>query len=183
MRLVNLLPWRQTLRQQLIRRWSLLFGLVLVLVPLLVMSWRQFYAWEIRQQQARNDYLSGMQSALQNIYQQRLVLLKQNKEILRLQHSREAQQKAIQVWEKRLIRIASFMPRGASLSSLTLQKGQLVVKGRTNLLEDLNALEKELTHLEGVSAVRTGAVQHEGKGGFGFVFTLTISEVANALVS
>ncbi|MFB0711859.1 PilN domain-containing protein [Buttiauxella noackiae] len=183
MRLINLLPWRQIQRQQRMRHWSFLFCLVLVLVPLLVMTVRQFSAWEIRQQQARNDYLTSMQSALEHLYQRRLVQQKQNKEMLRLQQTREAQQKAIQIWEKRLIRIASFMPGGAWLSSLTLQKGQFIVKGHSGLLEDLQVLEKELTHLEGVSAVRTGAVQYEAQGGFGFVFTLTISEVANALVN
>ncbi|WP_413499546.1 PilN domain-containing protein [Buttiauxella gaviniae] len=183
MRLINLLPWRQIQRQQRVRRWSLLFSLVLVLVPLLVMGGWQFAIWEIHQQQARKDYLTSMQSALQHLYQQRLVLQKQNQEILRLQRIREAQQKAIRIWEKRLIRIASIMPDGAWLSSLTMQKGQLIVKGRTNLLDDLQGLEKELAHLEGISTVRTGAVQHEAQGGFGFVFTLTISEVANGLVN
>ena len=123
MRLINLLPWRQIQRQQRVRRWSLFFSLVLVLVPLLVMGGRQFAIWEIHQQQAQKDYLTSMQSALQRLYQQRLVLQKQNKKYCACSSIREAQQKAIQIWEKRLIHLATLCQMGPGCLPYQCKKG------------------------------------------------------------
>lgn len=179
--LINLLPWRQRQRQQRMLRWSVLFALVLILVPLLVASGRVLSAWKVRQLQAQNDYQTSTYSALQRLYQQRLVLQEQNNKLLHLQQIRESQKRAIQIWETRLIQLAGFLPAGTWLSSLSLQKENLVVKGHATVLEAMQKLEKELAQLDGVSTVRAGAVQHEAQGGFGFVFTLTLAEVANAL--
>lgn len=181
--LINLLPWRQRQRQQRMLRWSALFALVLILIPLLVASSRELSAWEVRQLQAQNNYQTSIHSTLQRLYQQRLVLQEQNNKLLRLQEVREAQKRAIQIWETRLIQLAGFLPAGTWLSSLSLQKESFVVKGHATALEAMQKLEKELAQLEGVSTVRAGAVQHEAQGGFGFAFTLTLSEVANALVN
>ncbi|RPH28733.1 hypothetical protein EHN07_08270 [Buttiauxella warmboldiae] len=176
MRLLNLLPWRQSQRQQRVYRWVGLFGLVLVLVPLLATMVRLFLLPDIRQQQAQNGYLANVQSALQRLHQQRLVLQEQHKKWLALQQLRDVQQQAIQLWESRLIQLASVMPGGSWLSSLALHKRQFVVKGHVNLLQDVQRLEKELARLAGVARVQTGSVQQETRGGFGFVFTLTLAE-------
>ncbi|HEY3588885.1 MAG TPA: PilN domain-containing protein [Buttiauxella sp.] len=181
--LINLLPWRQRQRKKRMLRWSALFALVLILIPLLVASGRAFSAWDVRQLQVQNDYQTATYSALQHLYQQRLTLQEQNNKLLHLQQVRESQKQAIQVWETRLIQLASFLPAGTWLSSLSLQKESFVVKGHATALEVMQALEKELTQLEGVSTVRAGAMQHDAQGGFGFAFTLTLSEVANALVN
>jgi len=178
--LINLLPWRQTLRKQRVRRWSLMFAVVLILVPLLALAGRQLSAWIVIQQQIQSEYLAMTLPALQTVYQQRLVLAEQHRKLIQLQQVRDAQQQAVQVWERRLIRLADGLPAGAWLSSLALQKGRLEVKGHATDLDDMHRLEKGLAQLEGVAAIKAGAVQHEAQGGFGFGFTLTLSEVANA---
>lgn len=179
--LINLLPWRQRQRQQRMLRWSVLFALVLILIPLMVASKVALSAWEARQLQVQNDYQISIRSALQRFYQQRLALQEQNIKLLHLQQFRDAQKQKIQRWEARLIQLASFLPAGTWLSSLLLQKESFVVTGHARTLEAMQKLEKELAQLDGVSIVRAGAVRHEAQGGFGFVFSLTLAEVENAL--
>ncbi|TNV20377.1 hypothetical protein FH968_10255 [Buttiauxella sp. B2] len=181
--LLNLLPWRQSQRKKRMHRWSTLFALVLMLIPLLVVRGQALSAWEVRQLQAQSGYQAGMHSALQQLYQQRLVLQKQNNKLLHLQQIKESQKLVIQVWETRLIQLASLLPAGTWLSSLSLQKEFFVVKGHATALEAMQKLEKELAQLEGISTVRAGAVLHEAQGGFGFTFTVTLSEVVNALAN
>ncbi|AYN28535.1 MULTISPECIES: PilN domain-containing protein [Buttiauxella] len=179
--LINLLPWRKTLRQQRICRWSVLLAAVFILAPLFAAGARQLSAWKLSQQQIQNAYLTSTLPALQALYQQQLGLQEQNRKLLQLQQIRDAQQQAVQVWERRLLRLASGLPAGAWLSSLTLQKGRFEIKGHAMELEDIRTLEKDLAQLGDVATVQTDAVQHETPGGFGFGFTLTLSEVANAL--
>ncbi|MGB7802122.1 PilN domain-containing protein [Buttiauxella sp.] len=179
--LINLLPWRQTLRQQRVRRWSVMFVVVLILVPLLAMAGRQLSASIVIQQQIQSEYLAMTLPALQALYEQRLGLAEQHRKLLQLQQVRDSQQHAVQVWERRLIRLADGLPAGAWLSSLALRKGRLEVKGQATDLEDMHRLEKKLAQLDGVAAVKTDAIQQEALGRFGFGFTLTLSEVANAL--
>lgn len=181
--LINLLPWRQTLRQQRVRRWSVLFALVLILTPLLATGVRQLSAWKLSQQQIQNDYMANTLPALQVLYQQRRGLEEQQRKQLHMQQIRDAQQQAVQVWERRLIQLASGLPAGTWLSSLSMQKGRLEIKGHATDLEDMRRLEQELVLLDGVDAVQAGAVQREAQNGFGFSFTLTLSEVANALAN
>lgn len=181
--LINLLPWRQRQRQQSAQRWGAWLMLILIIAPLLVACVRQFSAWEISQQQVNKEYLGNMLPALKNIYQKRLLEQAHNQKLLQLQQTRAQQQRAIQVWDGRLIQLADFLPPGVWLSALTLQKNQFVIKGHAGFLDDVQALKKELTQLAGVATVRTGAVQYEGQGGMDFVFTLTLSEVANALAN
>lgn len=178
--LINLLPWRQKQRQQRAQRWGALLGLILIIVPLLIASAKQLSTWEINQQRAHKEHLDSTLPALKNFYQKRLVMQEQNQKLLQLQQTREQQQRAIQVWGERLIQLAGFLPPGVWLSALTQQKNQFVIKGHAGLLEEVQTLEKELTQLEGVATVRTGAVQHEPQGGLNFNFTLTLVEVANA---
>lgn len=181
--LINLLPWRQRQRKQRMLRWSAVSVLVLILIPLLVTSGKALSAWEVRQLQAQNSYQKDTYSAFQHLYQQRLRLQEQNNKLLNLQQVRESQKLAIQVWEKRLIQLASFLPAGTWLSSLSLHKESFVVKGHATDLEVMQALEKKLAQLEGISSVRVGEVQHDAQGDFGFAFTLTFSEVVNALAN
>jgi pilus assembly protein HofN len=179
--LINLLPWRKTLRQRRVRRWSTLFCSILLFMPLLVASMQQLSAWQIQQLQGHKKHLASTQTALQHLSQQRLALQEQSKKWRLIQQAREARKHAIQIWETRLIQLATFKPVGAWFSSLSLQKGQFLIKGHATDMEDIQRLEKELAQLDGVSVVRAGAVQHETQGGYGFVFTLTLTEVANAL--
>lgn len=181
--LINLLPWRQKQRQQRAQRWGTWLALILIIVPLLIASVRQFSTWEISQQQVNKEYLGNMLSALKNIYQKRLLAQQQTRTLLQLQQTRAQHQRAIQVWDGRLIQLAGFLPPGVWLSAITLQKNQFVIKGHAGFLDDVQALEKELTQLTGVATVRTGAVQYEAQGGMNFVFTLTLSEVANVLAN
>lgn len=183
MPLVNLLPWRQIKRQQRVKREGVLLALVLLLIPLLVTIGWQAPAAEIRRQQLQNEYLKNTDGAFQHLYQQRLALQQQTEKRLRVQRIHDEQQQAILVWQARLIQLASGLPTGTWLSSLTLQKGIAVVKGNATALEQMQALEKQLTQLDGVSGVQAGAVQRQEQSGFGFAFTLTLSEVANALAN
>ena len=181
--LINLLPWRQTLRQQRVRHWSVLLTLVLILAPLLTTGWRLLSIWKLSQQQAQREHMAVMLPALQSLYQQRLGLEEQQRKLLRLQQIRDAQQQAVQIWERRLIRLAGGLPAGTWLSSLSLQKGRIEIKGHATELGDMRRFEHELTQLDGIAEVKAGALQHESQGGFGFSFTLTLSEVVNALAN
>lgn len=178
--LINLLPWRQKQRQQRAQRWGTWLALVLIIVPLLMASVRHFSTWEISQQQVNKEYLGNMLPALKNIYQTRLLAQQQTMKLLQLQQARAQQQQAIQVWDGRLIQLAGSLPPGVWLSALTLQKNHFVIKGHAGFLDDVQALEKALAQLVGVATVRTGAVQYEAQGGMSFVFTLTLSGLANA---
>ncbi|GDX07154.1 PilN domain-containing protein [Buttiauxella sp. A111] len=180
--LINLLPWRQTLRQQKVHRWSVLLALVLILVPLIAFAGRQLSAWKVSQHQTQSEYLANTLPALQALYQQRLGFEEQQRKLLHLQQIRNAQQRAVQVWERRLVRLAEGLPAGSWLSSLTLQNGRFELKGHATDLDDMHRLEKMLAQLDGVAAVQAGAVQHEAQGGYGFGVTLMLSEVENARV-
>ncbi|HKM98011.1 MAG TPA: PilN domain-containing protein [Buttiauxella sp.] len=181
--LINLLPWRQTLRQKRVRHWSVLLALVLILAPLLTTGWRLLSVWKLSQQQTQREYMANMLPALQSLYQQRLGLDELRRKRLRLQQIRDGQQQAVQIWEQRLIRLAGGLPTGAWLSSLSLQKGRIEIKGHATELEDMRRFEQELAQLDGIAEVKAGALEHESQGGFGFGFTLTLSEVVNALAN
>lgn len=181
--LINLLPWRQALRQQRAHRWVVLLALVLFIVLFGILYARLLSAGENNVRQAQNAYMVNTHSALQRVFQQRQVVAEKHQKERLLQQIRDVQQRAIQLWERRLLRIAEILPAGAWLSSLTLQKGQCVVKGHAPVLDDMLRLEEGLAQLEGISGVKAGALQHEAAGGFGFTFTLTLSEVANAVAN
>lgn len=179
--LINFLPWRQTLRQKLVRQWGLWGGLVLLLIPLLMVSIRQLSAWQLTQRQSQSEYLASMLSALQTLYQQRLELLEQNKKLQQMQQLRDQQQQAIQDWEKRLIQLAASLPSGSWLTSINFYQGLFAIKGHAKALEDMQKLEKQLALLEGVTAVKAGALQHEDPAGFGFAFTLKLAGGLNVM--
>lgn len=173
----NLLPWRQQRRLRQRRHWSLIFAGCLLSLVLIGMVLPGLMAWRHDLQHVHHEYLLQMDSGLQRKYQDAQALKKRHQ----LQEKANAQRQVFKSWEARLTALASQLPASVWFISLSLKNDQMLIKGHSMQVTDIQLLEKLLHVLDGVSAVKAGAIQQNTTGLMLFTFTVNFSGATHVL--
>lgn len=177
--LLNLLPWRQRRRLRKRYQWSFVAVGCLALMVLANIALPHLMAWRHDRLRLQHEYLLQMNAALQRKY----LAAQELKELRLIQEKKTAQREAFKTWEARLITLARRLPANVWLVSLSFKNEQMLIKGYARQSGDIQQLEKRLRQLEGISAVKTGAIQQDEKGLMRFIFTVTFSEATHVLPS
>lgn len=173
---INLLPWRKQYRQRQLRYWGLLTAGCALSVTLAGIAGPVLLAWQGDRQRIQAEYLSQLRALLQHKHQQVQMLEKQQK----LQEVRKAQRLSVSEWEQRLTRLASRMPAGVWLTSLSVKNGQAAIHGNAEKPEDIRLMEQNLRQLPGIVEVAAKGIQRSANSSLGFTFTFVSAEADRA---
>ncbi|NIY49423.1 PilN domain-containing protein [Cedecea colo] len=173
---INLLPWRKQYRQRQLRYWSLLAAGCTLSVTLTGIAGPALLAWQGERQRIQAEYLSQLRVLLQRKLQQVQLLEKRQK----LQEARKAQRLSVSEWEQRLTRLASLLPAGVWLTSLSMKSGQVVVHGNAEKPEEVRLMEQNLRRLAGIAEVAAKGIQRNANGSLVFTFTFVSAEAGHA---
>ena len=148
---INLLPWRESLRQEKQRNFVILIVVVVAVVAAVVLVSNQFMSGLIEDQEARNNFLRGEIRALdreiaqiEELERTRDNLISRKNVIERLQENRS-------VMVHLFNQIAQTVPEGITLNSLRQTDTNLTIVGTT---ESETRVSEYMRRIEGASWLR-----------------------------
>ncbi len=181
---INLLPWREKLREERRKRFLATLGGVLVAAAGLLFLSDQYLSLSIEQQSARNDYLrkeiAVLDARIKEISElrtRRQQLLERMKIIQDLQGNRPI---IVRVFDQ----MARTLPEGVHFSELSMTGKSIAIRGAAESNSKVSSLMRNLDgsdwlaapNLTEVKAVTAGAVEQAN------VFQLTVQQVVPQVV-
>ncbi|TBU92160.1 PilN domain-containing protein [Stutzerimonas kirkiae] len=174
---INLLPWRERLRQSRRRRLLGLLMAALLLAMAAIGLGVRYFSTAVEIQDARNAYLLREIALLDErvgevaiLGRERQSLLERVQFIQRLRHGRPV---AGRVFEQLLLAL----PDGVHLSALTMKDGVLAVEGGAGSTEDISRLIRNLGESDWLASPLLSEVRSDSTTGRTSRFRLVIAPV------
>ncbi len=173
---INLLPWREELREEQKKQFlTTLVGVVIIAAGLVFLAGREIEGM-IDHQVSRNDYikkeikiLDVKINEISELKKKREELIARMKVIQDLQGTRPV---IVRVFDE----VARSIPDGVYFSSLTAKGNNLAVVGNAEANSRVSSLMRDFDQSEWFSNPNLHAV-NKGKSGVGSTFNLTVTQV------
>ncbi|MEE4244980.1 MAG: PilN domain-containing protein [Kangiellaceae bacterium] len=141
---INLLPWREELRQERQRQFLSTLGLVAMLGVVVVLAYKYTIGLEIEAQQQRNQYLLSEIAKLdkdireiKDLEQDRQNLIDRMNKITELQESRP---RVVRIFDE----LVKSIPQGLNFSEVTRQGARLTITGTAESNQRITAFLRKI---------------------------------------
>lgn len=165
---INLLPWRQARRQELLRFWGLMFGALALLAAVLYARQHAVRTQALAQAAV---YARGDTALRQALAGQEARLKARLADRARLDE-RRMRLRQTAGWEQALTTLADRLPPRAWLTAVGWQEGTLTLGGLTERFTTLAELDAVLRALPDWQDVASGATRRDERGRWQFSYRL-----------
>jgi type IV pilus assembly protein PilN len=173
---INLLPWREELRNEKQRQFLSILGLVAVLGIVVVFAYKYTVGLQIERQNSRNNFLqmqinelNGQIKEIKKLEEERRKLIERMEMITSLQKSRP---QVVHIFDE----IVRAVPEGLNLNSITRKGDELTIIGSAESAPRITAFMRKIESSPWFDNPRLKDIDSDKKFGAGRkAFSLTVS--------
>ena len=168
---VNLLPWRETAIKQRARHWVIRYSVLLMVITLLCTVGYVILRDRLQKMLLLDEQQQQQQLRINQLITEQQQLSLRLDDLRKNREARQVQQEQQLQWRRFWADLPGLMPASVWLSSVSRQKGVLIVRGQTDSVSQLIRFNR---HLAGHPFLSSPAIQElvtVAEGGYRFTLT------------